>query len=601
MPDKEWTLMFYLASDNPLTPSVVTQLKALKQAPFHQDVNVVAHFDPQVEDTPSHIFDVNLINKLRPAPETDIDFEANDPYVRTLMEDKLWTEQKDRNGKRIRDQLKEVLAKKNIAYDPPIPPNGVVGGTESLEGRDIGGTDRLERSGSKEPKSHEPGPKESLSTFLKFCSEKYSAKHYMLFILGHGMVVGNDIFLFDEHVDSDEQSLSLIGLGEVLNGFAQDIRNRGAEFELVSFHSCSVSGVELAHELQFDQRGQFKGTANYVLASQGPAFVGSWPYREILIRVINDVDRLRPLDKKARAIEIKKMLVKIHKYILHNSSDFLLAGYSFQLTLCDLNKVFDVTSTLKKLSNELIEGLDEPMMKNLILLAHWKSISFWHEMYTDLYDFCFCLRNLCDEFGTVMGEKIGSMEAIGTTCRKLLDLLKAGESGDDDKLIVRTDFAGPGYQYSHGLSVYFPWSVPARGFISTYGQYRFSATSWSEFLKKYFEETERATRQEEDEKFPMSPLQPRIMSAGEKLYKELQEDIVSICFNNEGPLNSSDALGTRRPLEGGSKVDPRDPMGDSCNCGSIKNYPSDMRRRDQRARKAADPAFPIGLKDLNIL
>ena len=31
----EWTLMFYFASDNPLAPSVVSQLKALKNAGFH--------------------------------------------------------------------------------------------------------------------------------------------------------------------------------------------------------------------------------------------------------------------------------------------------------------------------------------------------------------------------------------------------------------------------------------------------------------------------------------------------------------------------------------------------------------------------------------
>ena len=33
---KEWTLMFYFASDNPLAPSIVSQLKALKNAGFHE-------------------------------------------------------------------------------------------------------------------------------------------------------------------------------------------------------------------------------------------------------------------------------------------------------------------------------------------------------------------------------------------------------------------------------------------------------------------------------------------------------------------------------------------------------------------------------------
>ncbi len=42
MPEtKEWTLMFYLASDNPLAPSIVSQLKALKNAGFHSEANVI--------------------------------------------------------------------------------------------------------------------------------------------------------------------------------------------------------------------------------------------------------------------------------------------------------------------------------------------------------------------------------------------------------------------------------------------------------------------------------------------------------------------------------------------------------------------------------
>ena len=65
MSEKEWTLMFYFASDNPLAPSIVSQLKAIKDAGFHPDANVIVRFDPRTEGTPTHIFDVNLINKLK--------------------------------------------------------------------------------------------------------------------------------------------------------------------------------------------------------------------------------------------------------------------------------------------------------------------------------------------------------------------------------------------------------------------------------------------------------------------------------------------------------------------------------------------------------
>ncbi len=40
MAKKEWTLMFYFASDNPLAAGIVSQLKSIKQAGFHPEINV---------------------------------------------------------------------------------------------------------------------------------------------------------------------------------------------------------------------------------------------------------------------------------------------------------------------------------------------------------------------------------------------------------------------------------------------------------------------------------------------------------------------------------------------------------------------------------
>jgi hypothetical protein len=397
----------------------------------------------------------------------------------------------------------------------------------------------------------------------------------MLFILGHGLVVGNDIFLFDEHVDSDQHSLSLTDLGIVLNDFSQYVRYQNAEFELVSFHSCSVSSLEVAYQLQYEAWDQLKGVANYMLASQGPAFVGSWPYREIVIRVLNDVARLK---KNRTPINVSEMLGKIFDYVFHNCSDFLLAGYSFQLTLCDLNKVSGVTASLKKLSDDLVKGLGDPAVRNLILLAHWKSISYWGENYTDLYDFCFCLSDLCKKSG--MGGTVGAIQA---DCGQVMDQLSEG----DNRLVNRVNFAGPTYQYSHGLSVFYPWVTPQDDFMKVYEDYRFGVTSWKSFLKTYFDETERATLREE-----LGQNAP-VLSAED----ELEEDIASICFNNEGPLNIYGALGDGpKPV----KTDVRDPTGDDCACGTIKNYPHDTRPRRERNKQPLDVPLPLGTDAINL-
>ena len=90
---KEWTIMFYFATDNPLAVSAVSQLKAIKDAGFHHAANVVAQFDPYTEGTPTHVFDVNVVNKLKLPGRANIGFQGNDPTVRSLIEDKLWRDE----------------------------------------------------------------------------------------------------------------------------------------------------------------------------------------------------------------------------------------------------------------------------------------------------------------------------------------------------------------------------------------------------------------------------------------------------------------------------------------------------------------------------
>src|SRR4026208_747846 len=154
MPDKkEWTLMFYFASDNPLAPGVVSQLKAIKSAGYHPDANVVTQFDPFVEGTPTHIFDVNLMNKLKHPGVADVGFLGNDPFVRNLVEDKLWREQKTRNDRKLKRELKRILKQNHgINYEAATPPE------ERTAFRQTSFNDPVE-----------PGPKESLRRFLSFC------------------------------------------------------------------------------------------------------------------------------------------------------------------------------------------------------------------------------------------------------------------------------------------------------------------------------------------------------------------------------------------------------------------------------------------------
>ncbi len=625
MPDNEWTLMFYFASDNPLAPGIISQLKAIKAAGFHNKANVIAQFDPYTPGTPTHIFDVNIIKKLESPDEFNIGFDSEDPFIRNLVEDKLWRDETDRSGTTlIRDRIKATVK----GYQPGVPRAGTV-----------------ETNGHR----YELSPLQSLEEFLRFCGSRYPAKRYMLFILGHGVVVGNDVFLFDEH--ASEQSLSLTGLRRVLENFKLDIRSHDGSFELISFHSCSVSALEVAYEL--------KDTANYMLASQGTTFVGSWPYREILLRIFKD---LRTSRNDMKDTDIREMLIKIFSYCLHNSTDFLLAGYPFDLCLCDLTKMETVKPRLNRLAAALMKAVEKCPYKEKILLAHLEAQSFYGEMYTDIIDFCRRLylrtggvddpmqrfsngpivvdRVVPDDAPALLPDPALNQDASGNN-QALVVASHPSEipftSSDSDpiirevqeacvelirairKSIVRRGFAGPEYQYARGLSIYFPWSRPSAdsGLLDAYAKYKIVAEDeslannnmvmdaqqpiqgpespvegakspgWLDFLDAYFDYTRREKPIFAEKPFEILGEQyPRQPNDAQKLL----EDKIALVYTQAAPNTAPNVAG------GLQKTDKTDPMGGDCSCPSIKNFPRDTRPRRERKQPSADsrafsPAF----------
>jgi hypothetical protein len=596
---KEWTLMFFFASDNPLAISIVSQLKAIKAAGFHHEANVLVQFDPYTEGTPTHIFDVNVINKLK-QKEPNIGFEG-EPLVPNLIEDRLWRTERGEDGKAIREEIKEILRDKyKFKYDVPEAPdlNGesetdanntssvaqfnIAAQTDHTNGSS-NGTDAKGTPHRGRRKRQEPNPLKSLKKFLDFCRTQYPARHYMLFILGHGVVVGNDIFLYDEHADT--HSITLNDMGATLREFKEKIEEK-ASFDLVSFHSCSVSSLEVAYEL-YD-------TANYFLASQGPMFVGSWPYREILMRIFKDL-KPNPTDK-----EIRHTIGEIFSYCLQNSADYLLAGYSYQLTLCDLRKLPDLSDALQEFSNALVDGLEDAASTFIILYSHWKAQSFFQEMYTDVYDFCYCIDDRCKRIQAAQdrpNEPLREpLQTIWNTSKQLMQKLEKPTGPTDTRnetsFVLASEFAGPSYQYSRGLSVYFPWSRPSEDseIMEQYETYTFHTAfhseptqrkSWKDFLDKYFTATQRVPKGTEllwelsnNERISKFTPEPKVTL--ELREQKLKEDIASLVYSGEGPLGGSLA-----------KDDPRDRIGGTeCGCPSFKNYPRDTRARKIRRRQA---------------
>lgn len=544
---KEWTLIFYLASDNPLAPGVISQLKSIKAAGFHREANVIVQFDPHTETFPTHVFDVNVMKKATTEDQHNIGFTANDPYVHNLLEDRLWRDERDRNGDLIRDRLME----QHPNYQPGLPPNGTA--EEDNENED--GTPA------------EPGPQKSLHNFLTFCAESYPAKNYILFLLGHGVVVGNDVFMYDEH--ADEQTLTLDGLSAILDDFNKKIRAHQGTLQLLSFHSCSVSALEVAYEL--------KDHAQYMLASQGSTLIGNWPYRQILIRIFNELAE----GKQA----IRPMFEDIFSYCVNNSTDFLLAGYPFDLCLCDLQNMNEIKPALDLFSQALIKGLECENYDEEILLAHLESQSFHYEMYTDIMDFCRCLYVRTSQPET-NPDRERCRTGIQEAALKVISAIR--------KSIVRSSFAGPEYQYSSGLSLYFPWSSPVENVLEKYAVYKLveplpARETWLHFIKAYLVATQRASISEQRAN-PITELgeTPEVLASANTVERELFEDQIAVVYGQATARSTGYTLDGDKP----EKTDASDPLGGLCSAPSIKNYPRDTRRLSER-KQARRESFPL--------
>jgi len=331
-PDNEWTIMIFFAGDPRLSPSMTSQLKAIKDAGFQENTTVLIHYDPNERGVGTTTFNINReqkrITRNNGHGGTRIG-DGIDPFVRNLIEDSI--------------------------------PNGAT---------------RSQNAG------------DALRTFLSLALKNHRAKHYLLFCVGHGVIVGNDFFLPDKQPDS---AITLQQLGEIMSDFKTSARMLGGgEVELIGLHSCSMSAIEVSYQL--------KGAAKYLMATEGVSFVASWPYRQLLKKILKTIDDAKKANQK---VDVDRLINSVQRLSLYNSTDFMFSGLSADLCLSSLDpaKIDDLNAPMQALTRALKKGLADPRGLELITLAHLKAQSYWQETYTDLYDFCLCLEQQCTKKG----------------------------------------------------------------------------------------------------------------------------------------------------------------------------------------------------------
>src|SRR5690349_1696314 len=520
-PANEWTIMVFFAGDPHLSPSMTSQLKAIKDAGFQADTSVLVHYDPNERGVAVTTFDINSKRKedllIRKKPGTIIG-DGKDPFVRNLLEDHI--------------------------------------------------------KGATRPETAD----QALRTFLDIGAKpEYQAKHYMIFLVGHGVIVGNDMFLPDS---SPQSGISLTQLGDTLRHFRASIPE-DAVIDLVGLHSCAMSAIEVVFEL--------KGIARYMMATEGESFVDSWPYRQLLKRILNAIDDTKTenaIKTNQTEVDVNCLITSINRLALYNSTDFMFSGLSADLCLCSLDEanVEALETPIENLVIALKKAMKPPVGwdldtdwrgKELIKLAHLEAQSYFQETYTDLYDFCLCLNRRCDHEQPIQEGLKGDFDVVlkdlKNACNAVIEALKETTS---NSVVIHSDHFGPLFQYSHGLSIFFPWARPVQeepavlddNVLTRYEKYEFTKAlgkaSWLSFLDAYFTGTQRKRREDEDRENG----------------REIEAAMVS--ENGTGGIPSNAAINDA--LKDGGRLGEASPplkdsarLGTGCTC-SIKNYPMEF-------------------------
>lgn len=489
IPVKEWTIMVFCAGDNELSPMIVSQLKDLKDAGHHKDVNVLVYFDANERGVPTRVYSINQNGR-------NCHSRRSYTYVDNLASDNVKV---DPNAGSAAKKLAEVL---------------------------------------EDPLEKEAG--EALSIFLAFCREQYRARHYALLLVGHGMIVANDAFLPDEFPES---SITLKGLGKTIDGF-------GGSLDLLGLHSCSMSAIEVAYELKGKAKYMIASEGQAYV--QGWPYRKVLQKLFEFLNETNAYNghnghngQNGNVKSQTQPLDLRHLTEGLYSLASSNGLDFTLSGYSQDLALINLdpNNFPPLTQAIEELVNQLKKAMSDECCVSatqLIQLAHLESQSYFNENYTDLYDFCYCLARSC---------KTESLQDLKAACDAVIAELEPNDSptiGERfSKIVVRSTNFGSLYQHSHGLSVYFPWTKPlgdSRGSVlKRYKKYKFTEefqkeNSWRSFLKVYLKKTQREAR----EKFEISHDENIILASVGYGVGQLSGQLSAL----EGPQKTSGASGS---------------------------------------------------------
>ena len=444
MPRKKaaWTVMVYLAGDNNLSSECLFALTEMKKATPGEQINVLAQFDPRDEYVPTHRYEINR--------------NGSDS---TLFDDIIDTAKFDSKSREVRFKNESnnavALARSRSRTRKKI--DAAISGAKNLTALPF----------EEEPITDDTdtGSPVTLYNFLSFCIQEYPADHYIVVLSGHAGGTESDYLLKDE---SSRGTLTFNELKQVFQQLQKDLDSQPVD--IIGMDNCLMSMGEICYE--------FRDLAQIVVGCESYSPASGWPYRQILERLNKDL--AKPETKKTE-IQVAAAKAIVEEYVNYYAA-YWVSGLSVTQSALDVRRVVELREHVDQLASvlekELLRESDDGCansFKDELILAHWEAQSYNGEWFVDLFDFCECLQRRT------------TSADVFVACQNLREFIAT-------KFVLRSCYSGAAYQYSYGVSIYFPWS----GVSSRYQNLDFvndsSAGGWLSFLQTYTDITRRRPR-----------------------------------------------------------------------------------------------------------
>ena len=461
----KWTILVYLAGDNDLASHCVSVLQQLEAVKYRDDICVLAAF------------------------------ESNTPWPKGSRYVAVNCKHQEKSEEVLNWDLHNDL----------ISLKGSNGHLHSFCDTHRNGHHSIVR----------PTVAEGLRHFLNWSIHNHAnSENFMLVLFGHGPIVAGKTFLAAENPAS---FLRLEDLQDVLSDHFGGHKRR---LSILGFQNCVMNGIETAYEI--------RNHADYLIGSQGLVLAMGWPYDKMIKAVVAQPD--------AHPDVIVRKLLKV---CARNMLDFTIMDRSSEQSACNVAALRDsstITTKLRHLSKALIKATEFefdkkgrrvlvfPQIGDALRLARLEAQSYWSENFVDVYDFCERLIRKCDDLVKAQNMLLKKLGVNGRSYTSLVnsDLLQMAREIIACSIAVMSEvkelvpkkyswYIGSELQYSHGLSIFFPWTLPIAPYFSkearngkefelqtafdTYSKYSFVKDSgWAEFLLAFYRATLRNVR-----------------------------------------------------------------------------------------------------------